>query len=291
CLGRSWFNRWEQALANIARRRVLAIAIAGVTPLLLRAVLLPWIPVPVPAMHDEFSYLLAADTFTHGRLTNPPHPMWAHFETFHEIFQPTYASMYPPMQGLLLAFGQVLGHPFTGVLLSVAIMCAAICWMLQGWLPPTWALLGALLPSTNFAVFSYWNNSYWGGAAAAIGGALVLGALPRVAKRGRALDVVLLGLGLAILANSRPYEGFVLGVVAGAGLIWWIARDTRTRQLVLSLRVVVPLAMVLAASSAATCYYFWRVTGSPLRMPLLVNRQTYAIAPYFFGQTAKAVPE
>src|SRR5262249_498434 len=39
-----------------------------------------------------------------------------------------------------------------------------------------------------------------------------------------------------------------------------------------------------------TCFYFWRVTGSPERMPLLINRQTYAIAPYFFGQKANAQP-
>jgi hypothetical protein len=37
-------------------------------------------------------------------------------------------------------------------------------------------------------------------------------------------------------------------------------------------------------------YYFWRVTGNPFVMPYEVNRQTYAVAPYFFWQKPRPEP-
>src|SRR6266568_2161518 len=289
--GTRWFERVERSFRTLAWRRGLSVILVGIAALALRTVLLPIEPVPEPIIHDEFGYLLAADTFAHGRLTNPGHPMWIHFESFSIIQRPTYQCFAQPAQGMLLAIRQlILQHPFSGVWLSMGILCAVITWMLQGWVPEEWALLGGILAILRFGTFSYWANSYWGGAAGAIGGALVVGALPRIRSSQRPRDAVLMAAGLVVLANSRPYEGLVFSLPIAVALFAWIFSRQAPAWRVLVRRVIVPLSAVLIVAAIGMGYYFLRVTGNPLRMPYQVERETYGVSPYLLWQHPRPVP-
>ena len=270
-----WLGRRAGAgLGRYAQKSILATSTVFVLVIGIRVCLLPWVPVPVPAVHDEFSQLLLADTFAHGHLTNPPSPMWIHFETFHVNMLPTYQSMYQPGQGIFLALGQVLGRPYIGVLISVGFMCAAYLWAFRGWLPPKWAMLGALLTVLRYCSTDYWMNSYWGGAVAAAGGALVLGAYGRLWKHRCPPSGIFLAIGLLLLANTRPYEGLVYSIPFCFAILFWMVR--RGRENALPMRTfVAPLLGVLAIGFGLMAFYNWRSTGNTLRMPYAVNQEQY----------------
>jgi hypothetical protein len=277
-LGEPVLDWMERNFVRIAANKYLAMATVGTLTILARVALLPWLPVPQPKIHDEFSYLLAADTFAHGRLANPPHPLWIFFDTFHVIQHPTYASMYPAGQGMVLAVGKVMGQPWIGVLLSVAAMCMTFTWMLQGWMPPEWALLGGLIVWARFGVFSYWMNSYWGGAVAATGAALLMGALPRIWDRQRPRDAILFAVGAGIIAVSRPVEGSIFFLPAGAALLWWMLRLNAPARSTAIRRVLLPIAAILVCAGGFVGYYNWRVTGNPVVFPHLIEAKEITTA-------------
>jgi len=277
--------------AGLLGRPLLMCLAAGLLAITLRLSLLPVIPIPTPRIHDEFSYLLGADTFADGRITNPPHPMWVHFETFHVNMQPTYCSKYFPAQSLSLAFGQkFLGHPWFGVCLDMGLMFAAICWMLQGWTAPKFALATTLLALASWGLTTYWINSYWGGAIPALGGLLVIGAVPRLAQKITAGPSLMAAIGSAVLANSRPFEGALTVISSTAVFLWWRHRERQPWRSVFDRRLFGPFALVLLPVVAAMAYYNYRTTGSPMVPPYVVHERIYAASPRFYLQAPVAVP-
>jgi hypothetical protein len=280
--------------ARLARRRWLCVVFMGLVAGGGSAAMSTFVYDSEPFIHDEFSYVLAADTFAHGRMTNPPHPFWMHFETFHVFQTPTCASKYPPGQGLVLAAGQIIGgSPRVGIWLSMALMGAALCWMLQGWLSPRWALAAALLLVVRLVVASqyqktmgYWGHSFQGGAVAAMGGALMFGALRRLARRPTFGLAVVLGLGVLVLANTRPFEGLVVSVPAAVvclGLLWkqgWTA----------VVRVVPGALAVLVTGAALMMVYNAALTGDPLKLPYVHHEEIYTICPQFLWQPLRPEP-
>ena len=71
----------------------------------------------------------------------------------------------------------------------------------------------------------------------ALAGAVVVGAMPRLQRHARVRDAVWLASGLAILANSRPYEGLVLNLAVACALVFWLAGPRRPEISVLALRI------------------------------------------------------
>jgi len=285
----SILGRIEGVFSRFAAHKFLAAAALFLFVIALRIALLAQLPVPNPGIHDEFSYLLMGDTFVHGRLANPPHPLWRSFETFHVLWFPTYASKYPPAQGLVLAFGELLGSPWIGVLLSAAAMAAAFVWMLQAWIPARWAFLAGVLAALRLCVASYWINSYWGGAVAAIGGALVLGAFGRINRRPSLAMGILLGLGVAILFNSRPYESVFFCIPVAMAILFWLRRQFReveTRRAALRL-VVIPVGVILLLAGGMMARYNWRVTGHATLPPYAYDARLHDRAAMFVWQTPK----
>jgi hypothetical protein len=237
---------------------------------------------------DEFSYLLAGDTLAHGRLTNPTHPFWIHFESLHIIQKPTYASKYPPGPGLFLALGQLVWSPVVGAWLSTALACTAIYWMLLMWVPPRWAIFGGLITVAHPLLLT-WSQSFSGASVAACGGALIIGSWRGFVKSIRLSYVLLFSLGAAMLALTRPFEGFVLTALVVTALIvtaisrGWLRFFLKSALLPITLISLLPLSWL--------AYYNWRVTGNAFQMPYAVHEATYGIAPTFLFQNLKPEPQ
>ena len=252
-----------------ASKDMLVMVSVGFCSLLISILIGVFYETPAPKIHDEFAYLLSADTFAAGRLTNPTHPMWPYFETFHVFHVPSYQSKYPPGQGLFLALGQVLADwPILGIWISLALAYSATCWMLLAVFPRSWALYGTMLAIAHPNLFFGWGQTYWGGAVAMLGGALLLGSVFRFQQTLTLHNAFMLGLGIAILANSRPYEGLItccaVAPIIVMGMRQWIL-NKQGKQLLW--KFVLPFSVICLVIASWILFYNYSLTGNAFVFP------------------------
>jgi len=274
---RRWKFRSSGSLSDIAICSGVAVVIAIILSSMLQ---------PVPTIHDEFSFLLAGDTFASGRMANDSHPCWKHFESMHILQQPRYASKYPPMQGLFLAAGQILlNRPLAGVWISTSLAAAAICWMLQGWVPRRWALVGGLIAALHAGLQLTWGQSFMGGAPAVIGSALLYGAVPRWRRCRSAWSGFSGAIGLAILANSRPFEGLLVSLPVAVIVCQDVAREILRGRTGPCVKALIPGVVAIGLTFAAMLLYNQQVTGNPFRLPYSLHSRQYMSGPLFVWQS------
>jgi hypothetical protein len=213
--------------------------------------------------------LFVADTLRHFQLANPALEMHRFFETFFILQVPTYSSIYPIGQGVMLAIGRAIsGYPWAGVLLSTSAFAALCYWMLRGWTTPAWALAGGLLAVIEFGPLNQWMNGYWGGALAAAAGCMVFGALPRLAERVNTRDSIVLGSGLTIHLLTRPYESIFLVISVALFFIPVVRKVSRAVPIVVL--VVIPAIGITFLQNKS-------VTGHWTMLPYRLSQYQYGV--------------
>ncbi len=275
----------------LAGRRALSVALVFALAFAGRLALLPWVPIPTPLLPDEFCHLLMAETLGLGRLTNPTPAFWEHFENIFILYVPTYQGKYPLGQAASLALGNaLLGHPWLGVLLMVSAMCAATCWMLQGWVPARWALLGGLLMVLRYAFFSEWIMTYMGGGVAGTGGALALGALARLWHRPSVAMGAVLAAGAGLVLHTRPYEFLIFTAVVGAALLAQAWRRRETVPLARWAPALAATVLVGGLFAGAVLYQNYRVTGRATVLPYQRAREVQGVPQSMYWEPPVPAP-
>lgn len=250
----------------------------------LSATLTAWLPVRA-TVHDEFSHLLAAETLCSGSLTLPTPRGVEHLESPHVNLKPTRHSAYPIGHGLALALGWgLLGEPIRGAWLLAAFLTATVTWALLSVLPLRWAALGGVLSAFHPGIAVYWNQTYFGGTLAAVGGALILGSMLRIAKKPQIVSGCWLGVGLLILANTRPYVSVLAAVLVMCLLLreWYRSKGVNRSKFLRG--AVLPFFGIGALGVGFLLHHNETLTGDPFQLPYQLNSETYAAVPVFIFQ-------
>jgi hypothetical protein len=281
CVARSRYRDVpRRVLRNVLRGSRWSPLLVALVSLIVTLAVFAYRGEPMPHSPDDFGHLLVADTLAEGRLANPPHPLWQHFEAVIALQRPTYASPYPIGNGVLYLIGRaVTGIPMAGAWLASALAAALTVWAARGFMTPGWSLLAGLVIALH-PTFTWFNTAYHNGSLAACGGALLLGAAARLCRKAETRHAIIGACGMVILMHTRPYEGFFFTL----GIALMVVVSCRR------LFVPLPAAAIVAAGLALVALHNHAVTGSVFTFPHTAYDHQYLAAPNFVWQKARPVP-
>lgn len=240
---------------------------------------------PVPHIHDEFTYLFAGQTYAGLQLANPSPPSPESFWSPHLLVEPTFASKYPPAQGMFLAVGYWLGDPLIGLLLSGLVAALALHWALRAVVAPVAALATLAAFSFSALYLGAWVRTYMGGLVAFACAALVIGFFLRLRRhRATATAWAALGVGAAGLFLSRPFEGAIVCLLTGLAYLPAVRHSWRGYPVAFRRGAVIAFAP-LALAFGLQVNLNQAVTGSPWRMPHAEFQAQYMNQPIFIWQS------
>ena len=252
---------------------------------------------PQPHMHDDFGNMLVAQTLLQGRFANPVPAAWESFETFHVIFQPSYASKYPIGLGVLLAIGEMLFSQLAcGLWISAAIATSSVSWMVAGCCSKRIAFATGILVATHPYWQNGWSQEYTNGWLGVAGVSMVLGGMIRIARLRLLGDndsvfarvpFAMIGIGAVIILGSRPYEGGVVCLLVGIWTLCKLVNPRRRTRTVENTRFWLDATISIAIVAVSLVGQMWinrSITGKWSQLPYQLHEQQYGVAPVLIFQ-------
>jgi len=96
--------------------------------------------------------------------------------------------------------------------------------------------------------------------------------------------VIWLGLGLAVLVNSRPLEGILMAIPVGCLVLPWKIKWERTRNFHFVKKVILPFVLILSIIVIGVGSYNKAITGKASRFPYVLCLKNQMTIPLFIWE-------
>ena len=223
-------------------------------------------------VHDESAYLLQARIFSQFHFTAPAPALPQFFEQLYVNLRPALFSKYPPGTSLLLAPGVLLGVPGLPVVGMNGINGALVFTLARRYTGGVVALLTWLIWSTSFPV-QYFHAMYLSEVPSSLAWLLAWWGVSRWATSGRARDLAISAVAIALCGITRPLTAVALAIAVGVVLL--IIARRRSGAPRLSRREIGTLAAGALVAAAFIGIWSWRSTGSLFVTPLALYTERY----------------